>query len=148
MNNRLSPMGYAIVFVLLVAFIMIISSPSIIRSYSKKEGVPNNNKQEQTKNYDPEINRNYPNYDDGMRASDSSRDDDSSREDELAELERRLNSRLEIIERNNSSPRYDNSISDKYICSIEGGLNENGVIVPIDPNNPPAKFVFACEYRQ
>ena len=62
---------------------------------------------------------------------------------DVRSLEDRINSLSSRIDSLSSK-----SVSDKYVCSIEGGLNEDGVVVPIDPNNPPAKFIFSCEYRK
>ena len=135
MNKKLSPIGYAIVFVLLLAVIMLVSSPVIFENYKGEPGSNSKSQSEKTKQYAPEQNdRNY-------------RFSGGDRDDEISDLERRLNDRLDAIERSNGNSRYENTVTDKYICSIEGGLDESGVVVPIDPNNPPAKFVFACEYR-
>ena len=138
MNKKLSPMGYAIAFILLVAFIMLVSSPVLIKNYKNTI---------QTSPDTPPIPADT--YTPNDRGRDFNSADKASGSNDIAELERRLNDRLDEIERSGSNRNhYENSISDKYICSIEGGLNEDGVVVPIDPNNPPAKFVFACEYRQ
>ena len=61
---------------------------------------------------------------------------------ELQELENRLNARIENLERNQSD-----GVSNRYICKIEGNVDENGTIVPINNNNNYSKFVFICEYR-
>ena len=56
--------------------------------------------------------------------------------------DRRLDDRVGPLE---NKSRRQTKINDKYVCKIEGGL-EDGIIVPINPNNPPAKFIFSCEY--
>jgi len=135
MKSKFSPISYAIIFVLFAAFVMIFSSPMIVRNY--KDATPN---------------RSESAYTNSVQKSDEisqSRYIEGNEDTDIVELERRFNRRLDDIERRtNQNQIYSKQISDKYICSIEGGLNEDGVVVPIDPENPPAKFVFACEYRR
>ncbi len=102
--NAMSPIGYAIVTIIIIGFGMIISAPMLI-----------SNKNEETPSQSPSYNQSN---------------------DNIEEVERRLNARIDEIS------------NDKYICTIEGGLNDDGIVVPIDSNNPPAKFVFVCEYKK
>lgn len=117
-KSAMSPMGYAIATIILVGVGMIISAPMIIE---KNSGGTH-----------PQPNQEYEN-----------REYSSSNDYEIREMERRLNARIDSLESNGGR-----TYSDKYICSIEGGLDDGGVVVPIDPNNPPAKFVFSCEYKK
>lgn len=119
-KKGLSPVGYGIVAILIIAFVMIISTPLIIEQ-NKDHTVSQNEKKHIE---DVADSQNYSS-------------------DRISELEDRLNNRISNIEN-----KIQNYSTDKYICSIEGGLNEDGIVVPIDPSNPPAKFVFSCEYRK
>lgn len=123
----LSPIGYAIVTIIIIAIGMIVSAPYIIeQNHSKEEpSEPQNNEINYKRDYN--------------------RDENMSNTDVMYEMERRINDRLETLERKQSDKKI---ISDKYVCSIEGGISEDGVVIPIDPQNPPAKFVFACEYKK
>lgn len=134
MKPKFSPVGYAIILILFVAFVMIFSSPMVVRNY--KDANSSNSETTYTSQTKlPEVNE----YNESDKKNDNY----------IAEVERRLNDRLDDIERRTSQNQiYGPQISDKYICSIEGGLDEDGVVVPINPDNPPAKFVFACEYRR
>ena len=58
---------------------------------------------------------------------------------EIQQMEKRLNNKIESL--NNQ-----NSIKNKYVCTIEGNLDQNGNIVPPDSANSTEKFVFVCEY--
>lgn len=51
--------------------------------------------------------------------------------------------RLEVLEQNLQNQE---SIFDKYICTIEGTLNAAGDVVPIDEG--AERFVFVCEYKK
>ena len=53
----------------------------------------------------------------------------------------------------NNAHNSNSSVSDRYVCSIEGYLNENNDVVPIDNQTTSQdisnkKFVFVCEYKQ
>lgn len=116
--NKMSGMGFAIVMVILIGIGMIISAPTLIDNGSK-----NNNDNQQTQTEDLNI--------------------------KLQEFENRINERLNNIERNGSQTNYNSpdSISNKYVCTIEGNVDENGVVVQVDSSNNYSKFVFVCEYR-
>lgn len=136
-RKALSAMGYAIMVVILIAIGMIVSAPFIIeqnqpeQSARTKHEDRTSEEREEIEEINPVINSELGNKDFVSR-------------EEINNIENRINLRIESIERNFRR----GNLSDKYICSIEGGLNEAGIVVPIDPNNPPAKFVFACEYRR
>lgn len=63
---------------------------------------------------------------------------------EIQMLEERLSSRIDSLE--HRQPQ-DNSVKNKYVCVIEGNLDENGNVVSVDSPNRTEKFVFVCEYR-
>lgn len=57
---------------------------------------------------------------------------------ELDELEQRLNNRISRLEKVQT---------DRYVCTIEGNLDDEGNLVPVDSVNASERFVFVCEYR-
>lgn len=84
----------------------------------------------------------------------SSKNENISQTDDLKiklqDFENQVNERLNNIETNSSNQsgnNYSQSISNKYICTIEGNLDENGNVVKVDSHNGLTKFVFVCEYR-
>lgn len=119
MNKKLamSTIGYAIILVIILGVVMIISAPMLADKY-KTENKPKPFEQ-------PEISH-----------SDYS---------ELRELENRLSTRIDELERHQS---YTNDNSYKYICKIEGNLDDSGIVVPFDNSNPDGKIVFVCEYKK
>ena len=141
MNKKtaMSPMGYAIVTVILIAIGMIITAPMIIENQNKDNHEQNYNKNKIERKIEEEI---------SQEDYDRSESRNSYYEDALRELENRLNNKIENLSRN-TEKNSKIVVSDKYICSIEGGYDEqSGVVVPINPENPPAKFVFVCEYKK
>lgn len=67
----------------------------------------------------------------------------NSTQDVLYDLETRLTARIEELEK-----RQNSSVSNKYICTIDGNLDENGNIVPKESSFATEKFVFVCEYKR
>lgn len=120
-KSAMSNMGYAIVSVIVLGIIMIISAPMFVTSAKKEQPEP-------ISNYERE----------------EIRSDDS----ELRLLEERLTSRIDDLERRQSDARNNSSTSNKYVCSIEGKVDENGDVVPLDDSERGEKIVFVCEYRQ
>ena len=116
--SAMTPMGYVIALVIFIGIGMIISAPFIVDSSG------NNGKEPE------DINRNYE------RSFNN-----------LADFETRINSRIENIENRLNSVQKNNSKSNKYTCTIEGKVDENGNIVPIDNVSGNKKFVFVCEYN-
>ena len=64
-----------------------------------------------------------------------------------------MNSRLNLIESRQSktSTMPQQSTSDKYVCEIEGNVDADGNVTPIDNMSMnevrKRKIVFVCEYR-
>lgn len=63
----------------------------------------------------------------------------------FSDLEANINRRLDNIENRLNSMTKTNS--NKYTCTIEGTVDENGNIVPIENVSGNKKFVFVCEYN-
>ena len=160
MNKRygMSPIGYAIATVILIGIVMIFSTPMIIDSYdvSKKN---NNNNNNNSSNYVPPSAPpvSQPSAYNNENTNSNSQDYiDVTRK--LGEIEERLTMRIADLEQrqNNitqtSSQEQSSSVSDKYVCSIEGLLADNGDVVPLNDshieNTTAKKFVFVCEYKK
>lgn len=117
-HRAMSPMGYVIALIIFIGIAMIISAPFIVDS-------SNNNGKELE-----DINKNYE------RSFNN-----------LADFETRINNKIENIENKLNSIQETTSKSNKYTCTIEGKVDENGNIVPIDNISRNKKFVFVCEYN-
>ena len=117
-HRAMSPMGYVIALIIFIGIAMIISAPFIVDS-------SNNNGKELE-----DINKNYE------RSFNN-----------LADFETRINNKIENIENKLNSIQETTSKSNKYTCTIEGKVDENGNIVPIDNISGNKKFVFVCEYN-
>lgn len=117
-KSAMSAMGYAIVSVIILGLIMIISAPMLVTNV-KEEEKPSEPVKEYQNDYS-----------------------------ELRTLEERLTSRIDDLERRQVNNQGQNTVTDKYICSIEGKLNENGDVVPLDGSDSGEKIVFVCEYRR
>lgn len=135
----LSVIGYSIVVVILIAIGMIISAPFII-----EQNQPQNKNNEKHEYDNPELrDERISERTDEQR--DYVRNEDYVSRNELNDLESRINHKIDSI----SMPaNTTENITDKYICSIEGGVDADGNVVPINSNNPPSKIVFVCEYRR
>lgn len=148
MKNKkaMSTIGYAIVCVIILGIIMIISAPMIIN------GNKNKNNQNEPPNF--EEREDYEPY-----SSDNSNVDVV---EEMQSIESRLNSRISDLEaRQNGQPQqnYSNNYSNnnseiinKYICSMEGTLDKDNNVIPLNSQQPSTnlqnqKIVFVCEYK-
>lgn len=140
-KKAMSNMGYAIVCVIILGIIMIISAPMIIDRTKNKEANSQPNQEE---------NRDYDQY-----ASDNRSVDIVA---EMQNIESRLNSRISDIEarqNNQSQQNYSNGssspITNKYVCSMEGTLDNDNNVIPLNTQQPEnlqnQKIVFVCEYR-
>lgn len=69
----------------------------------------------------------------------------NSTQDTLYDLETRLNARMDDLERRQNN--QNSNVSNKYVCTIDGSLDENGTVVPTDSSFATQKFVFVCEYK-
>ena len=67
---------------------------------------------------------------------------------QLQEFENRVNSRIDNLERNQKQSVESQYISNKYICTIEGNVDDNGNVVDVNSGNGLTKFVFVCEYKR
>ena len=114
MKSKFSPISYAIIFVLFAAFVMIFSSPMIVRNY--KDATPN---------------RSESAYTNSVQKSDEisqSRYIEGNEDTDIVELERRFNRRLDDIERRtNQNQIYSKQISDK--CNIKFAMNLTHITV-------------------
>ena len=152
-KNAMSTMGYAIVLVIILGVVMILSAPMMMNKYKGDK----KSSDEYSKNDDS-----YDNYKDRGRDRDEYRDtrddrdmsnnnssDDISRD--LRMLEDRMNSRLNDLEARQSQKSSSPTITDKYVCSIEGNVDADGNVTPVDNMSMDEvkrrKIVFVCEYR-
>ena len=142
----MSAIGYAIICVIILGIIMIISAPMIIDSNKNKNNPNNKPNQEESHDYEP--------Y--------SSDNNNINVVEEMQNIESRLNSRISDLEaRQNSQPQqnysnnYSNNnseITNKYICSMEGTLDKDNNVIPLNSQQPSTslqnqKIVFVCEYK-
>lgn len=117
--NKMSGMGFAIVIVILIGLGMIISAPTLLDNSSDKENA-NSEK---------------------FQAEDLST--------KLQNFENKINERLNNMEMNyrNSQANNNQYVTNKYICEIQGYVDENGNVIKPDSRNGLSKFVFVCEYK-
>lgn len=157
----MSAVGYAIVMVIVLGVVMIISAPMMADKYKNKNANPDtgNNNYNQVSGVHPVSSpvpsSSVPSSNGDYNMSEQNYADISS---ELRHMEQRFESRINDIERNqqeimNNAHNSNSSVSDRYVCSIEGYLNENNDVVPIDNQTTSQdisnkKFVFVCEYKQ
>ena len=148
MKNKkaMSTIGYAIVCVIILGIIMIISAPMIINGNKNKNNRNEPSSFEEREDYEP-------------YSSDNSNVDVV---EEMQSIESRLNSRISDLEaRQNGQPQqnYSNNYSNnnseiinKYICSMEGTLDKDNNVIPLNSQQPSTnlqnqKIVFVCEYK-
>lgn len=155
----MSNMGYAIVLIIILGVFMIISAPMIMDSYKNdnKNSQNRENSYERDNDYDARSERHAR---DRRRGNYSDEFQMDNLMNEIRNLEARFDSRLnelemhqrEIQETPHESSK-NNTISDKFICSIEGYLDADGNFVTLDnktavQGGKNQKFVFVCEYRE
>ncbi len=150
MNKKhfgMSVLGYAIVFVIVLAIIMIISAPMMVEKYnvSKNSNQAGNSYSQNS----------VDSYGAGERRSRRSNRSDESLQnlsEEMQNMESRLSSRIDELEQVQADYEQGGSsdVSDKYVCTIDGALDENDEIVPLSSNFDlkSQKIVFICEYRK
>lgn len=130
MNNKkgLSVIGYAICLVIILGLVMIISAPMMVNR------VENNVRKEEILPVQTPAEEVPDNY---VMA-------------EIRSVESSLSSRISYLERRQSE--NNSSVSDKFVCSIEGTANDNGDVIPLSGRGnidiKSQKIVFVCEYRQ
>ena len=66
---------------------------------------------------------------------------------EMSNIETRLNEKFSELENRMDAIQNSFSTSNKYVCTIEGKLDENGNTVSVDDISQSKKFVFVCEYK-
>lgn len=163
-NFGMSNLGYAIILVIIVGIVMIISAPMIVNSNKNKDVNSNNildNKD--MSNYDKDKLDNSGN--DNNIPEDRRNNNENSNMDEVAttssmrDLEQRVNSRIDGVEirlndfiNNMQSQTKPANTSENYVCSIEGRLDANNNVVPIDNQQSSVdvksqKLVFVCQYK-
>ena len=145
-KRAMSNLGYAIVLVIILGIVMIVSAPMLVNKQKAKFSNPNNNYQE---------NRDYSEPSAVPDANYSENNENSSTSsDELRAFEDRINSRLNDIEIRQQQNQSSNSktISNKYVCSIEGMVDANNNVVSVEGQSSEdlkkQKIVFVCEYRE
>lgn len=163
-NFGMSNLGYAIILVIIVGIVMIISAPMIVNSNKNKDVNSNNiSDNKDMSNYDKDKLDNSGN--DNNMPEDRRNNNENSNMDEVAttssmrDLEQRVNSRIDGVEirlndfiNNMQSQTKPANTSENYVCSIEGRLDANNNVVPIDtPQNSvdvkSQKLVFVCQYK-
>lgn len=163
----MSTMGYAIVLVIILGIVMIVSAPMMVNKVkdkgndsdksaftSKKYRVKNNSKTLDSNvavnSLSSQDNEDYS-YDNGEIKDDNSRDFYS----EIERIDRKISSRIDNLEIQQREFIRDynkkESISNKYVCSIEGELDSDNNVVPINNQGNDdiknKKFVFVCQYK-
>lgn len=119
-KSAISTVGYAIVSVIVFGVVMIISAPMFV----------NNIKGEKTKSKRNLYELQVP--------------EALSR---LNELETRLSERIDNLEQRQQDLSQQSNAANRYVCTIEGSVDETGNLVPIDSPNKTEKIVFVCEYK-
>ena len=131
-SQAMSPMGYAIVAVVVFAFAMIVSAPYI---------VSDSNESKQTEKqpiHEEFIQNNVQQTQQPQQLQQPQQSVDMSRIDErFMNMEARINAIQQTY----------TSQSNRYICKIEGKVDNQGNIVSVDEATDNQKFVFVCEYK-
>ncbi len=141
-RKALSTMGYAIVLVIILGIVMIISAPMMMNNIKKGKNFDQNDNYSSRRDRDDR-----ENFDE---QKDYRPSDDVSMQ--LRMIEERMNARLDSMEaRQVQRPTSTQSVSDKYVCEIEGNVDADGNVTPIDNMSmdevKKRKIVFVCEYR-
>lgn len=124
-KNALSVLGYIIILVIILGFMMIASAPVLVGKYSTQyqENHKENNR----------VNNQIPNRQEQIKKQLSY---DTNRE-YMREIEH-LRSRIDTLEDN---------VSDRYICKIEGYTDADGNELSLSQRDYAQKFIFVCEYK-
>lgn len=156
-NFGMSNLGYAIILVIIIAIVMILSTPMIVNNV-KNQNLSDNSedrKEYQSNSYD----RNSDKYEKDRYVEDKYKyaaGEKINVSEYIMELERHLNSRIDNVEmRQNEllkNAENKSDVQDAYICSIEGFLDSDNNVVPLDSQHAPGdlksqKFVFVCQYK-
>lgn len=141
----MTAVGYAIVCVIILGIVMIISAPMMANKYKDKT---QNTEQYNDDHASGETEAPAP-ADSGDNSS-SYNDSNDKIYEELRNLENRMDSRMANLEQRQNSAPAPASVSDRYVCTIEGVMDENHNVVQIDKNTDikNQKIIFACEYHR
>lgn len=145
-KRAMSNLGYAIVLVIILGIVMIVSAPMLVNKQKAKFSSPNNN-------YQGNIDYSESSAVSGANYSENN-ENSSTSFDELRAFEDRINSRLNDIEIRQQQNQSSNSktISNKYVCSIEGMVDANNNVISVEGQSSEdlkkQKIVFVCEYRE
>ena len=145
-KRAMSTMGYAIVLVIILGVAMIISAPMMIDKYKKG----NNSQYDNYVQSSEDQSKYLPNN--RVENQENTRENSDELFNQLRIMEDRINTRLEYLEsRQNQNSDSSQSSSDKYVCEIEGNVDADGNVTPIDNMSMnevrKRKIVFVCEYR-
>ena len=145
-KRAMSTMGYAIVLVIILGVVMIISAPMMINKYKKG----NNSQYDNYVQSSEDQSKYLPNN--RVENQENTRENSDELFNQLRIMEDRINTRLEYLEsRQNQNSDSSQSSSDKYVCEIEGNVDADGNVTPIDNMSMnevrKRKIVFVCEYR-
>ncbi len=145
-KRAMSTMGYAIVLVIILGVVMIISAPMMIDKYKKG----NNSQYDNYVQSSEDQSKYLPNN--RVENQENTRENSDELFNQLRIMEDRINTRLEYLEsRQNQNSDSSQSSSDKYVCEIEGNVDADGNVTPIDNMSMnevrKRKIVFVCEYR-
>lgn len=160
-RNAMSNMGYAIISVIVLGVIMIISTPMIIDSYKVGNKDNSQNPSEESQNIDERRARDREDYNNSI--GNVTERDILDMSNKIRRIESDCDLRIRELERNqrealgnNSSGQTQGSereMSDKFVCTIEGNLDAEGNIIPLDSKSVmqsgrKQKIVFVCDYKE
>lgn len=160
-RNAMSNMGYAIISVIVLGVIMIISTPMIIDSYKVGNKDNSQNPSEESQNIDERRARDREDYNNSI--GNVTERDILDMSNKIRRIESDFDLRIRELERNqrealgnNSSGQTQGSereMSDKFVCTIEGNLDAEGNIIPLDSKSAmqsgrKQKIVFVCDYKE
>lgn len=160
-RNAMSNMGYAIISVIVLGVIMIISTPMIIDSYKVGNKDNSQNPSEESQNIDERRARDREDYNNSI--GNVTERDILDMSNKIKRIESDFDLRIRELERNqrealgnNSSGQTQGSereMSDKFVCTIEGNLDAEGNIIPLDSKSVmqsgrKQKIVFVCDYKE
>lgn len=119
--RAISVIGYLIITVIIAAILMIISAPYLLDNSSSENA---------QKSADKNNKGGFDNY-----------------VLDVSEIENRINKKFEVLETRINEISNNQKSSDKYTCTIEGAVDNDGNIVPVENVSGNKKFVFVCEYN-
>lgn len=149
MKNKkaMSTIGYAIICVIILGIIMIISAPMIIDSNKNKNNPNNPPNQEENRDYEP-----YSSDNSNINVVEEMQNIESRLNSRISDIEARQNNQPQQNFSNNYSSNNNSEITNKYICTMEGTLDKDNNVIPLNSQQPSTslqnqKIVFVCEFR-